>query len=357
MILSEPIEIANIDAYVSMHHKTRRIKVRFYVSLVVALQVLCQSLALATSYEQHELFLIKWGSGLEELKISPPVINGIVSETTAYEIEPGYGPSDVFVDRQENVIISSYEFRQIKGFDKTGQLIFNFSRNETQYDPDICRGQPAGLYVDTLLNLYIVTYPGRPFVPVVRYDGEVVDRLFPYPDTIDVTISSLSWNSFGAIFIFATFDGYMTYYQGTFTPGGSAGLKANDGNFYGTVIDENTGAYIINKYSNPDNWGNTQNITVKEIEVPADSVYSSKILYGGQGDSLYAEVCFYRENTEMRGVWVFDLDGNMLTGIDLPPVEGKYDLMISPFVAPDGSIYEFRCQDDGLHVVKWTKEQ
>ena len=308
------------------------------------------------AYQPREMFTIKWGDAIDQLKITEPIINGYISDTTDYDVEPGYGPSDVFVDKQENVIISSYAFHQIKGFAIMGQLIFNFSRNETQYDPDICRGQPAGLYVDTLLNLYVVSYPGTPFVPVVRYDGEVVDRLFPYPDTIDVTISSLSWNSLGAIFIYATFNGYMAYYQGTFTPGGSAGFQANDGNFYGTAIDENTGAYIINKYSNPDKWGHTENITVKEIEVPADSAYSSKILYGGGGDSLYAEVCFYRENTEMRGVWVFDLDGKMLTSINFPPLEGKYDLLISPFVTADGSIYEFRCQDDGLHVVKWTKQ-
>ena len=33
-----------------------------------------------------------------------------------------------------------------------------------------------------------------------------------------------------------------------------------------------------------------------------------------------------------------------------------YDSCPDPFITANGNVYEFRCLEDGLHVIRWTKE-
>jgi len=69
------------------------------------------------------------------------------------------------------------------------------------------------------------------------------------------------------------------------------------------------------------------------------------------------ETCIKRIYSQYNEeVWVYDLEYNLLDIASFPQYESRYDCRLDPFVACDNSIYEFRCLDDGLHVIKWTKQ-
>jgi hypothetical protein len=62
------------------------------------------------------------------------------------------------------------------------------------------------------------------------------------------------------------------------------------------------------------------------------------------------------DNHSSYEVWEFNLGYNLKSKVVFPLAENIYKWFIKPFVSHDGTIYEFRCLDDGLHVVKWTKQ-
>jgi hypothetical protein len=309
----------------------------------------------SAKYAPREMFTIPWGNGSNELKASPGYTEGIVSDSTDYEDEPGIGPTELFVDGQENVIISSYEYMQIKGFDKSGNLIFDFSSADYPEYYNICPGKPTAIYVDSLMRLYIVSFPRRPLIPVVNYDGTVAERLLPYSDS-NASISMMGWNAEGIITFFCREFGYITYSNNQFVVGGSGGVLADNGYYYAAFIDDSTGAFYINRYSNPDKWENPQTSNISEVSLVVDSAYSAELLYGGDGNLLFAYMDYYKGIEEILGVFIFDLNYNVIAEIDFPPPEGKYLFTIKPFIGNDNSIYESRIRDDGLHVIKWTKQ-
>jgi hypothetical protein len=310
---------------------------------------------LLAEYRPIELFTIPWGDGANELKIAGPTINGIISDSTDYDIDPGYGPTETFVDARENVIVISYEFNQIKGFNNHGKMIFNFSRGETIFDPDICRGQPDEIYVDSLLNIYITSYPWQNFVPVVNYNGKVVRKLYPYKLS-GASIMKMAASVSGKLTFLNLRYGPVTYFNGQFKPGGTALFIANDGFHYAAYANEMSDKLTFDKATTSDTLGTLQKISKTETLMPADSAWRAELLYSGDGNSLYAIVNYFKGSCEFRGVWIYSLDYKLIDELPMAKTEGKYDLSIDPFVARDGSIYEFRVQDDGLHVIKWTKK-
>jgi hypothetical protein len=322
---------------------------------IVALTLLSFSVAKSVEYDSDEYIVIQWGEGFSELKITPPTINGIISDTTDYDIEPGDGPTEIFIDKLGNIIVGSYNFRQVKGFDVNGNLLFNFSPNESPTDPDICRGQPCNLYVDTLLHLYTTSFPEVPFIPVISYAGTLLQKLYPFNDS-SATISLMTWSTSGDLTFFCKEHGFETYSGGQFTQGGSPCFLANDGYYYASYKDEITEKFTFGKYFNPDKWGNFDSTYTFETSIPADSFYSAELLTGGDGNLLYSFVDFNRDTSQLFGIFIFDLNYKIVAEIDMAQPEGIYDLIITPFISKDGSLYEFRVRDDGLHVIKWTKE-
>jgi hypothetical protein len=326
----------------------------FYVFLGIA--IFCHNpLIYSIKYEQTELFTITWGDGTNELKVAPRHVEGIISDTTDYEDEPGYGPSGIFVDQQQNIVIYSNEFNQLKGFDKNGNLIFNFSNGEVQFDPNICPGQPSAIYVDSLLRLYILVFPELPYLPIVNYNGTVEDKFYPFSDT-NAPVLLLTWNSQGILTFYSAEHGYITFRGGELQAGGSPCFLAIDGYSYCAFVNESTGVFTFGKYLNPDKRENPETSIETEITIPADSVYSAILLYGGDGNYLYSEVFFKRGNIDYYGVWIFDLDYKYLGEIVFLSLNENYLFYLDPFISADGAIYESRILDDGLHVIKWTKQ-
>jgi hypothetical protein len=310
---------------------------------------------LLSEYAPKELFTIPWGDGANELKATPTRYEGIISDSTDYDFEPGHGPSAAFVDKKDNIIILSHDFYQLKGFDNIGNLIFNLSKGETTLDTSISSCAFSDIYIDTSFQIYLTSSPEMVFVPIINYNGKIINKIFPYNDS-DALIFSMSWSNASILTFFCATQGFATYSNGYILPVGSYYFIAKNGFYYISYIDDESGAFTFIKGYNPNKWGYFEWADTASISISADSIYLADLLNGGDGDYLYVYVDFYKGQNETYGVWIFDFNYNLLDTISVPFPKGFYDYNINPFVARDGSIYEFRVQDDGLHVINWTKK-
>lgn len=304
-------------------------------------------------YASSELFTIQWGDGPNQLRFRPeeiiPPVPGVIGSD--YEVDAGSGPSDVFVDKDENFIFSSFDNGQLIGFDNSGQVIFDFSYWAPDYNPDIFSNQITGVYVDSLLRLYVAD-DGR-FVSVADYNGKVLEKLYPFAPDSSVPVLSMYPKFNGQICFYGKDRGLVTYSNGQFSPGGTPGFMASNGSFY-TVWSYSLHTIKFNKYQNPDTGGKAETRQFTEVEFPDDTIYAAGILGGGDGSKIYVVVT---PDTTWRGeIWELDLDYNVLDKLiyNMSPEGSVWGL--TPFIHKSGDIYEFRCLEDGVHVIKWTKQ-
>ena len=326
-------------------------------SAVLILLLLCGSAQGA--YQSKEMFIIKWGGAAEQLRISRPTINdpNTPADSSDDYIEPGGGPSEVFVDDNENLIVRSYEFAQLKGFDKSGTYLFSLMPPERTPGGDICAGHPRSMYIDSSFNIYLISDPPLSYVPVVDYQGNLGDRLYPFNDSSEA-IAGLCWPTFDRIVFFARSGNEATYVNGIFQRGGTCALLRQDGYYYSAML-ENDSSLIFFRSQVHDMANRSATSESLVISFPEDTIYSVDLLPGGDEAFIYIFIMkwSYPSKPAYHGVWCFDLAFNRIDEVELAPPMAPYSHFIRPFIARDGSIYEFRCQDDGLHVLKWTKEQ
>ncbi len=311
------------------------------------------------AYRSEEMCVIPWGDGENELKIIAPHIEAEGRENE--DFAAGQGPSIGIVDDQENIFISSYDYGYLKRFSSKGEFIKNLMGHDTQLRTKMNGQTIDGFIIDSSL-VYVIGFPGLPVIPIVDYDGNVVNTLEPYDRGQWVEIFELVLNYDGSmsidreIFRSRISSSYViTYRDGRFYPGGSLGFLASSGSYY-SVRQYGYHKLRFNKYENPDTVGNAATRKFTIIEFPQDSIDSAEILNGGDGGSLYVFVINIRDSHSIYEVWEFGLDYSLISKVSFPPAENIYERSIRPFVSRDGTIYEFRCLDDRLHVVKWVKQ-
>ena len=115
--------------------------------------------SVSAEYTASEILFIPWGEGPNELEIWEPYRefhNGPDIDTIGH-LEPGGGPIDVFVDREENIYIGSHEISYLKGFNLAGEVIVNYSYGKTEFRYEFFRGMFNGFYVDSHLRHRIVS--------------------------------------------------------------------------------------------------------------------------------------------------------------------------------------------------------
>jgi len=315
--------------------------------------------AFATEYAPNEIANIPWGSADDALSITEPHIEGEGTEEAFRE--PGMGPKTACVDRNENLIFSSADLNYLKGFDLDGQLLFDLMKEGIPICQRLSGSAVKSLIVDSSF-IYIISASGLPIIPIIDYEGNIVDSLTPYGEETTIEIGYLALNYEGSLSIMGFIRGQfqsdiwvVTLRGNEYIPGGSLAFLASNGSYYSAgAPPPNTLRFI--KYENPDTAGVTPTKETKYIEFPGDSLDSAGIINGGDGSKLYVHIRKFINDDFMFEVWEFDLQYNLLAKAIFPLAENKYDWFITPFVSRDGAIYEFRCLDDGLHVVKWTKE-
>ena len=309
----------------------------------------------SAGYVDNELFMIPWGESSDQLRIEPLTFDdpGTPEDSTDDIPQPGSGPSLTFIDEAGNVLVGSYVFQQLKGFTNAGQLIFDYSYGSEEYKQDMYLETIAGIYVDSLKDLYILGFPDRDFVAKTDYEGNVIDSLLPFGSSSGTEIMDMSWSTNGSIFFYDFTRGWKMLSNGEYFAGGSSGFLANNGSFYAAIIEDSV-TIKFNKFENPDSAGHAESRQYTNVSFSSEAIYSCKIMNGGDGDHLFVEA--RRMDYITYEVWVFDMNYVRLDRIILPSASTQYDWRVPPFVWINGSVYEFRVMDDGLHVIKWTKE-
>jgi len=307
------------------------------------------NLAFSEQWISSDILTIEWGIEPNQLDFSP---GGPVGPAGSFE-EPSAGPSRAIVDIEENIIVCSFQLFQLKGFTNTGDLIFDFSIYGADFDPEMYYELPENIYVDSLLRLYVQSDPGTRYAPVIEYSGEIVDKIRPFSQNSDAYINYMNWSPNGTLFFFNREYGWVTYSDGQSQVGGSTCFLAANGSFY-TVAKKSANSVEFKKFENPDSTTLAETRELTEVPIEADTLVAVGLINGGDGHSLYVVLAINDFNHSE--IWQFDFEYNVIDKLILTNEESYEGMGLSPFVRNDGNIYEFLFREDGLHVIRWSKE-
>ena len=309
----------------------------------------------AAEYEFAEIVVLPWGDGTNELKIQLPsysdVNNTPEDPSDDFLEDPGAGPDQGFVDRFENVYFSSYGLAYLKGFDNSGRLFVDFSGGQLNGDTGIFRGTVDKFYVDSQTRIYILGFPPTNYVAVVDTAGNLLDKLNPKGLDSQVNICAMFFNSNDLITLVCCNKEMYLYDKGDFTPGSSVGWRTSNGDYYGATASDSSHIRFVSS-RNPGLDGRSPSLN--EHFVPLESHVLTAGLLGADDDmGLYV---YALQRHKRMLVQQYDTEFNLHAEIILLSGENKYRRYLRPFVRADGTIYEFRCLDDGLHVIRWSDE-
>jgi hypothetical protein len=207
--------------------------------------------------------------------------------------------------------------------------------------------------VDSSMRLYIQSDPGTRYVPVIEYSGEIVDKIRPFSQDPEAYINYMNWSPNGTLFFFNREYGWVTYENGESKVGGSTCFLAANGSFY-TVTKKSANSVEFKKFENPDSTTLAESRELTEVPIEADTLVAAGLIKGGDGNSLYVTLAI--NEYDYFEIWQFGLDYNLIDKITLTNEKPYEGLGISPFIRSDGNIYEFLAREDGLHVIRWSKE-
>jgi hypothetical protein len=306
-------------------------------------------------YTPEELCVIEWGNDPHQLKIDMPVwvdLNNTPADPTDDLIEEdGGGPTQAFVDMYENVYISSYGLGYFKAFDSSGRLILNFSPGEPDYDSLFGGHTISKFYVDSLCQIYLLAFPPLDYIVVVDTLGNLLDKLSPLGLNPPFGVCAMYFNSGDNLSVCSCNRELYTYENGNFTPGGAMGWRAFDGYYYNAGPEDSTQIRFI-RYSDPGLDGYSTDLL--ETFVPYNPYFFSVGILGVD-DSLRIFVGMLDSESNSR-IQIYNTAYELLDEIVYTPSSNRYFKYIGSFMRADGTLYEFRCLDDGMHVFRWSKK-
>jgi len=303
------------------------------------------------AYNEKEITFISWGDADNQLHISDPVfVEG--DEPGAGSLSPWGGPTQGFVDAEERIYFSCYDPGYFKAFDRAGNLVTYIRPDSSDNGATIFIESVNAFYVDSLFRVYIESFPQMKYITVLTLDGRVIDRLNPFGPDSGVNIDGLDYHSLDVLTFDCWYRGYYTYIGGQFEEGGGFSWRAGDGFYYFINYFDSTSMTFI-KYLNPNLRGSPEwrDSTI----VPYDGNLKSAGLLAVD-DSMNFYVRFVDQEPLRDGIQVYNDEYELIDEIIMATYENKYRWYMKNFVRRDGNIYEFRCLDDGVHVIKWTKE-
>ena len=297
------------------------------------------------------MFVIGWGDGNNQLKITP-TWREYGADTTEYEEYLSIGPSIGIADTNVNIYFISSYFGQLKCFNNKGELILDRSN----LAEGVCPNPPHDMFLDSLGHIYLTTEPPINYVPVTNLEGKLLTRLFPYPDTSKL-IYRLYHDISGTLFFWSLGDNIsMAYSGGDFKAVANTCMMGNNGYLY--TIDECSEEYPhaikFIRYNSPDRSDSPDTTDSTFVEIPGHNIFYNDLIIGGDGSKLYIFLSKFQETSSY--LYIYDLEYRLLDEITFPELSETYTSGMSPFVDRRGNVYEFRFMDDGLHVIKWTKQ-
>jgi hypothetical protein len=312
--------------------------------------------ALFAQYHSTELMVIPWGNGTDSLKITFPAYEDVnyTPADSNDDFVGTAGPSQGFVDKNENCYFTSNHFMQLKGFGKDYHRIFDYSKGEPGYNAELFKSALRQIYVDSLSNIYVVDGIRYDYVSVVDTVGHILDKLSPYGPESEILVYNIRFNSDDILTICCKDNTFHTYENGTIQSGGGRGWRAKDGNYYNARIHDSTQIKFI-KYHNPDLNGISTDIQDAYKSISGAVPYSSEFLGVDNDMNLYLYLIGPRPSDGR--VLVYDTAYSLKEEIIFAQERNQYMWYMAPYMRPsDGNIYEFRCLDDGLHVIRWSRK-
>jgi len=301
--------------------------------------------------------VIPWGDSAQQLRIGQPNREDVEltpEDTTDDFYFNSNGPNQGFVDLNDNFYFSSYGFAYLKGFNSDGELIIDFSNENQTHNREFYKSGISKFYIDNNDLLYFLGFPTVDYVPLVDQEYNLVSKLHPYGDDSGVDVINF-YRSANDVLSFYLSDGTRyTYVDGDFYDGGAMGWKAVDGIYYfANMRDSSTIRFI--RYENPDLYGNPENL--EEYLIPLENINISYCEFLGMDEDLnsYVDVITTAdENNEV--VLVYDSNYELVEEITPAGISLHYYWIIAPFLRQDGILFEFRVLEEGLGIIRWSKE-
>jgi hypothetical protein len=304
-----------------------------------------------------ELFVIGWGDGADEFIAygAHDIDPGTPDDSTDDYFETGSGPSTAFVDKNKNIIITNSQHGQWKGFNSDGDLIFDFSKSSTGYKEWMWSGDLNEIYIDDSKHIYTITFWPEPHIFKIDFGNATIDTLKITKGITSGGYSDINYTYDGGIMIFGDGFGWITYSDGLFKSGGSWGVKLIDGRYYSATFEE-PDEIIIYSEIDPNIMGIGSDRDSATVILGVDNVVWVELLNSMEPTHLYFTVYYYTEYSYYE-IWIYDFGYNLVEKI-LPPAEDSYywSATPKPFIMANGDIYEFRCLEDGMHVILWSRE-
>jgi hypothetical protein len=314
------------------------------------------TISYASSYHSEEILFIEWGDNTSQLKISPEVREtGVTLDDSTDDVTfPGNGPDYGFVDRNENAYFSSYGFLQLKAFRPSGDVIFDYSVEQPGYRSEFFVAGVGKIYVDSLSRIYITGGPEQSYVAVADTSGNFLAALNPYGPNSQTKISTIYFNSNDVITLRLMEGTSHTYAAGIFITGGCSAWKAKDGSYY-TAFERDSTVISVEKLENPDLSGSATVVMENTYDYSGPFIRYSQFL--GVDDQMVLYLFMVESHPESWKVIIFNQALEKTDEVVIPIAVNRFNRVMDPFMRPkDGNIYEFRCLDDGLHVIRWSKQ-
>jgi hypothetical protein len=306
-----------------------------------------------------EILFIPWGDGPNELQIREPYLEHseeYPADTAGFMVPAG-GPRNTFVDRDENVYISSIDIGYFKGFDTNGNVIVDYSMGKTEFHDEFFRGEFDGFYVDSLGRIYCNGNAlAGAYVAVADRNDSLLAKLNPLGLESGIPTKISRWGSHDVlIFYVEQQHGLFTYMNGQFSPGGTIGWRACDGYFYWGRPANNSQIYLFRIFD-PDSSGRPAAVDTSYISFEFNDLESGGVL--GVDDNLNIYISFSDTTGTNKGVRVYDQSLKLVDQFQFLPRQQNIYLWDTrhPFFRPDGNVYEFHCRDDGMHVFRWSRK-
>jgi hypothetical protein len=342
-------------------------------------------------YKVTEVLVIPWGDDPNQLAIQAARLD---SESLPDTIPiDGAGPTKGFVDRQGNIFIGSDNLNYLKGFDDAGGVIIDLeagaavdsnqfdSTNDAysdsanddstdNYPSENIQPSPAigdiyhinGLYtfyVDTNSHIYIEGMFGCSYIPVVDFTGKIIDRIGTPNSESGAVVSNLKWSSDDILtFIDGNTYEYYTYRDGEVNQTDDGDWLAKDHFYYYVGAPSDTALFFSRDGDATYDDSYADSIVYSEKLMDVTGIFPALL---GVSDDFKVFVLFPPVEgaaDDKQIVRVYDRDFQQIDEFVIPrQMPNKYgwkfmDLFMRPM---DGSVYDFRVKNDGLHIMRWTK--
>jgi hypothetical protein len=325
------------------------------VKYILALIVLLTAPALA-AYAPEEMCVIPWGNNVDQLKVLEPHYED--SEGGVDYLIPTGGPNQAIVDMNDIIYVSSAIPGYFKGFDLNGNATIDFSPGSQNYNDSLFEGSVQKFYVDSLSRIYFQSRSPRDFIAMADTSGHVLSALNPFGESSNINIEIIGFNSQDIISTLCWYKGYYTYKNGVFMEGGSTAWLARDGNYYDATIQKNR---IIKfwKFNNPDLDDKPLNLDTLLVPLLGNS---DGFIFLGLDDETNIYLLTTKATTQDyiydHGIQIYNNQFKLMQEFSFPPTEKNTYMWYKPepYIRRDGNIYEFRCLDDGLHVIRWSRK-